>query len=769
MGKSLVIVESPAKAKTIEKYLGKNFDVTASVGHVVDLPVKELGVDVENNFKPVYKILRGKEKIISRIKSMAEKADKIYLAPDPDREGEAIAWHIAKLIRRRNVPEEKIFRATFNEITKESVQKAIEEAGKLNENLFEAQQARRILDRLVGYLVSPLLWENVQKGLSAGRVQSVALRMICEREREIKDFVPQEYWSIDLDVRADSPPPFQMRLADIDGKKAEIKTGDDANAIVEAAKNERFVITKVTKRQTKRSPTPPFITSTMQQESIKKLRMSSRQTMQVAQKLYEGLEIGKSGSTGLITYMRTDSIRVSAQALTAVRDHIAEKYGEEYLPKTARTYRSKKGAQDAHEAIRPTNMKFTPAYLKKYLDDRQFKLYKLIWDKFVASQMAPAVLNLTRIECLIKDKYNFIATGSIVKFSGFQAVYMETPDEVSDEKEKDEKSDRDDKDKPKAKKDSEKILPDVKKGDVLSVDKIDPNQHFTQPPPQFTESSLVKELEHLGIGRPSTYATIVSVIQDKEYVLKEKGRFEPTELGFVINDLLVESFPDIFNVHFTAQMEEKLDKVEEGKVKWETLLKTFYKPFSKQLEKARSSMRNVRKETVETEIICEKCGRKMVIKWGRNGRFLACPGFPGCRNTKSLDGSNNSSPNQARGFETDDVCEKCGKNMVIRHGRKGRFLACPGYPQCTNSRPLTAGINCPMEDCDGKIVEKKTRKGKSFYACDNYPKCKYATWEPPIPKKCPECGHAYMILKRSGANEILKCPNSECEHIVKPG
>lgn len=758
MTKSLVIVESPAKSQTIKKYLGDDFEVVATVGHVIDLPVNELGVEIENNFKPSYKILKGKLKIIGEIKKKAEAADKIYLASDPDREGEAIAWHIAELIKLKKVDESKIFRASFNEITKDSVIKAINNPGKINSDLFDAQQSRRILDRLVGYLVSPLLWENVQKGLSAGRVQSVALRIICEREKEIKEFIPQEYWSIEADVKADQPPPFKMQLDEVSGKKLVIKKDTEAKKIIDDLKGEKFVVNEVTKKKANRNPSPPFITSTLQQEAVKKLRYSAKQTMQIAQKLYEGIELGEEGAVGLITYMRTDSTRISDQAVKDARDLILSKYGKDYLPPTPPKYASKKGAQEAHEAVRPTDLANDPEKVKPFLDKNQYKLYKMIWDRFISSQMVPAVFNQTKIECLVKDKYNFTATGSVLVFDGYQVLYKEALEEIEQIENEENKVEE----KPEAK------LPDVKKGDKLKVEEILPGQHFTKPPASFTESSLVKYLEQEGIGRPSTYATIISVIQEKEYVAKENRKFTPTELGFIINDLLVENFPDIFNVKFTAMMEEKLDKVEEGSVKWVNLLKTFYKPFEEQLEKAKSTMRNVRKETVETEIICEKCGKNMVIKWGRNGRFLACPGFPGCRNTKSLDGGEDKDGNGAvKGIETDDLCEKCGKKMIVRYGRKGRFLACPSYPECTNSRPLTAGIGCPMEDCDGKIVERKTRTGKIFYACDNYPTCKYATWEPPVPKKCEKCGHPYMILKRSGPNEILKCPNTDCEHSIR--
>jgi DNA topoisomerase-1 len=745
MKKSLVIVESPAKSKTLEKYLGKNFVVAASLGHVKDLPPNSLGVDVENDFCPQYEIIDGKEKALERIKKLAKTAETIYLAPDPDREGEAIAWHIAEEIHNRK---NNIFRVTFNEITKRAVLEGIKNAGQLNPDLFEAQQARRVLDRLVGYKISPILWKKIQKGLSAGRVQSVAVRLVCEREQEIENFVAQEYWTIDAKVEASEPPPFVLRLAEIDGKKQTVRNKEDAATIVSDLKGADFRVSKIEKKEVKWHPWAPFITSTLQQEAARKLHFSPARTMMIAQKLYEGVELGDLGATGLITYMRTDSVRVADEAVQEVRKYVREKFSPDYLSPKPNTFRNRRLSQDAHEAIRPTSLDLSPDSVQSFLTKDQLAIYTLVWNRFVASQMADAVMEQTRIESLVKKRYLFSATGMTTIFPGFLSVYEEGKDDA-------------DEDDPGLKQDKRK-LPAVKEGERLRLLEITPSQRFTKPPARFTESSLVKELERRGIGRPSTYATIISIIQEKKYVGKERGSFKPTELGRLVTDLLIQNFPQIMDIKFTAIMEEQLDKVEEGAVNWVELLKNFYLLFRKQLSDAVHKMRDVRREYETTTIKCEKCGAQMIVRWGKTGKFLACPNYPKCRNTKSYVSDEQGNIKIIHGIETEQRCEKCGRKMVIKTGRKGRFLACPGYPECKNSKPLSVGVACPKEGCDGQLIERQSKKGKVFYACSRYPKCRYIVWEKPVNERCPTCDHPFLVMAKKNGVVIVKCPAAEC-------
>jgi DNA topoisomerase I len=751
MGKYLVIVESPAKAKTINKYLGSGYMVKASVGHVRDLPANRLAVDVKHDFTPEYEVIKGKGKTLAELKKAAKGADIVYLAPDPDREGEAIAWHVAEEL---GVPEDKLFRVMFNEITKNAVAEAIKKPGRIDLRKVDAQQARRVLDRLVGYQVSPLLWSKVKRGLSAGRVQSVALRLVCERETEIRAFKPREYWSITAHLDAAVPPPFTAKLSKASGKRLDdmaIKDEAYANDILAALAGSDFIVGSVSKKEKKQNPVPPFTTSKLQQEAARKLRFSAKKTMLVAQQLYEGLDVGSEGAVGLITYMRTDSTRVANEAVKDVRDYIKGKYGADHLPAKPPVYRSQKKAQEGHEAIRPTSVTRTPEDVKQFLDKDQLALYRLVWNRFVASQMSPAVLEMTGAD-IEAGRYTFRATGTVVKFRGFMAVYTEGRDEETTEGEE-----------PSG---ESKTLPPLKEGEKLALQRLEPKQHFTQPPPRYTEASLVKELEEKGIGRPSTYAAIMSTIVDRKYVEKKGSAFHTTELGEVVNELLVQSFPDLFNVEFTAKMEDELDEIEEGSRGWVESVREFYGPFERALLTAQKGMRNVKREETPTDIVCDKCGKMMVIKWGRNGRFLACPGYPECRNTRELpekEAANGGQPSaQAEPEPTGETCEKCGSPLVIKTGRFGRFIACSNYPKCKTTKPISLGVDCPT-GCGGYLNERRTKRGKPFYGCSNYPKCDFATWNRPVPRKCPECGSPYLeekYTKKEGA--IIVCPNKDC-------
>ena len=741
MSKGLIVVESPTKVKTLQKFLGREYVIKASVGHIKDLPEGELGVDLKKDFQPKYVIIPGKGKIVGELKKASKRVDNIYLGPDPDREGEAIAWHIAEEIGDED---KNVYRVLFNEITKKAVLEALQHPGRLQQPKYEAQQARRILDRLVGYQISPILWEKVRRGLSAGRVQSVAVRIICEREREIQQFVSQEYWSITATLKGkESPVPFDAKLTKWKGKKVTIANESEALAIQKALEAVPFAVSKIVQQEKRRHPFPPFITSRLQQEAYRKLSFSAQKTMWVAQKLYEGVELGEIGMVGLITYMRTDSPRISSEAVHQVRDWIKDRYGESYLPPKPNVYKSRKGAQEAHEAIRPTSIDLEPDKVKNFLDKDQWALYKLIWDRFVASQMASAVFLQTTVE-IKADEAIFTSVGTIPTFQGFMALYVEGEDNNLSADRKDEKED------------AEKRLPVLSEGEALELLGLTPRQHFTQPPPRFSEATLIKELEEKGIGRPSTYAAILSTIKEKEYVKLEKGKFAPTEMGLMVNDLLVVNFPDILDVEFTAQMEENLDKIEEGEKGWVETLKEFYHPFQKDLEMAKVSMRDVKREKIPTDAFCELCGSKMVKRWGKRGYFLACSAYPKCRYTREVEG------NEEKKEETEARCEKCGSPMVIKSGKFGRFLACSDYPTCKFTKPVDTGVHCPQEGCDGMIVERRTRKGRTFYSCTNYPRCTYALWDKPIPEKCPQCDFPFLVEKQGKGAILKRCPNKAC-------
>ncbi|MBI5525881.1 MAG: type I DNA topoisomerase [Deltaproteobacteria bacterium] len=748
----LLVVESPAKARTIKKYLGKDFVVMASVGHVKDLPVERMGVDVEHDFRPEYIVVKGKTKVLKDIKAAAKKAEAVFLGPDPDREGEAIAWHIREEIKKDNP---HVFRVMFHEITKRAVSDALGRPGDLDMDKVESQQTRRILDRLVGYELSPLLWKKVMRGLSAGRVQSVAVRLVVEREREIQAFVAREYWTIDVDLDGGVSPRFLARLTHIDGKKAEVGAAAEANALVERLRSiSPYVLKAVEKKERKKNPPPPFITSKLQQVAFNRLGFSAKRTMAVAQGLYEGVELGEEGAQGLITYMRTDSTRVAADAIEKVRGHIASAFGQDFLPEKPNFFASRKGAQEAHEAIRPTNVDLTPQKVRQHLDRDQSLLYEMIWQRFVASQMRPAVYDQTAfvIEC---GAYTFRATGSNLRFPGYLSVYgVEEKDEAA--------GGVDGKNGNGEAGEIVEELPDLHEGARLKLMDVKPEQHFTQPPPRFTEGSLVKELEEKGIGRPSTYATILSTIVDKKYVEKKENRISPTELGFVVTDLLVKSFPKIMDVAFTAGMEERLDEIEEGKTPWLCVMRGFYGDFAKWLKTAQAEMKDLKKEEKPTDIKCERCGGAMVIKWGRNGSFLACSKYPECKNTMEYktgpDGKVAPVPKEF----VDRKCSECGAQMVKRRGRYGEFLSCSRYPDCKHVEPVTTGMACP-EGCGGSVVRLRGRGGRSFFGCTSYPKCKFISWYPPIAEKCPDCGSSFLVektTKRDGS--VVACPKKEC-------
>jgi len=795
MAKALVIVESPTKAKTINKYLGKDFIVKASLGHIKDLPKKDLAVDVERGFEPRYEVIEGKRKLIGELKQAAKKVQDVYLAADPDREGEAICFHLQEeLSEKKKGP--RIYRVMFNEITKKAVSKAFEKPGQVNVNLVDAQQARRVLDRLVGYKISPLLWDKVRRGLSAGRVQTVALRLIVEREREIRAFVPKEYWTIDADLLAKKGA-LTTRLVRINGENAEVGSTEAANAVMADLENAAYTVQSVSTREKKRNPVAPFITSTLQQESSRKLRFSVKRTMMLAQRLYEGVELGKD-TVGLITYMRTDSTRVSDDAIRDVRDFIGERYGREYLPESAIFYKSKKEAQDAHEAVRPTSMAYTPELVEKYLQEDERKVYRLIWNRFVASQMMPALYDQTTIDVSAKgkkgDDYLFRATGSVMKFDGFLKVYKEGKDQIDEEDEE-----------------LRHRLPLVGEGEHLRSKGIRPEQHFTEPPPRYNEATLVKRLEADGVGRPSTYASILSTIQEREYVKKDGGRFHPTELGMVVTDLLLESFDDIFDVTYTARMEQELDEIEEGKIDWRIAMQEFYERFDKDLKHAEEHMTDIKRMEKPTDLTCEKCGKPLVIKWGKHGSFIACTGYPECTYTRELAvdlpdvdkadlseqgdeeycencgrpmvlkkgrfgtfyactgypdckttkpiGGTQKKPDQ----KLDEICPQCGNNLVLKTGRYGEFTACSNYPTCKYVKQKTVGVKCP-ECSEGEVVERRSKRGKTFYGCSRWPECNFVAWGKPVPEKCPECGSPYMIEKWLKAGTFWQCPNAECKH-----
>jgi len=728
MSKKAIIVESPKKARTISRLVGKDYVVKASVGHIKDLPTNKLGVDVENGFKPEYIAIKGKSKILKELRDAVKNVDEVLLGPDPDREGEAIAWHLADYLRKYSKGEFK--RLVFHEVTKGALERALAEPGEIDQRKVDAQQARRVLDRLVGYLVSPFLWTTIKYGLSAGRVQTVALRLICEREDEIAAFVPEEYWSVTARLRTPEGEEFEAKLHKWAGKKASIPDEAKAMAVVRALETESFTVASVKRSKKKRNPLPPFITSTLQQEAFKKLRFSSRRTMALAQQLYEGVDVG-DGTVGLITYMRTDSTRLSQDAVAAARELIGSTMGPQYVPSGPRLYRPKKAAQDAHEAIRPTSVTRTPESVKSYLSEPQAKLYELIWRRFVASQMESAVFDATSVD-IEAGKALFRATGSVQVFDGFLRVYGDDGN-------------------------GDSVLPDLRDGERLELRELVPKQHFTEPPPRYTEATLVKALEEYGIGRPSTYAAIISTILAREYVERDRGKLRPTDLGVTVSRLLVKTFPDIFNVDFTALMESELDRVETGDAQWPGVVREFYGPFSTKLSEAESKKAEIKKALQEeTDEECPKCGRKMVKKFGRNGPFLACPAYPECRGTKPIEAE----------IESEETCEKCGAKMVVKRSKYGRFLACSNYPTCKNAQPLKIGVPCPVDGCNGEIVEKQSKRGRVFYGCDKYPTCTFASWDKPVAVPCPACGSPFMVHKISkSGGESLYC--QKCKHREK--
>ena len=813
MAKGLVIVESPAKAKTIQKYLGPGYDVEASLGHIKDLPRKGLGVDTENDFSTEYEVIPGKEKVVAQLRKLAKAADAIYLAPDPDREGEAIAAHLAEELgsqadggRSRAKQVKPIYRVTFNEITKKAVQEAFQHPREIDWNLVDAQQTRRILDRLVGFQVSPLLWDKVRRGLSAGRVQTVALRLIVEREREIQKFEKIEYWTLDAHLHAPKPPAFDARFLGVNGEKLEIHNEEESNRIVSALDHAAWTVASVKKTERRRNPVPPFTTSKFQQDASRKLGMTVKRAMMIAQRLYEGVELGAEGTVGLITYMRTDSVRVSNDALTEVRELIGRDFGQGFMPAEPNAYKTKaQNAQEAHEAIRPSSVMRTPDDVHQYLPEDEFKVYKLIWQRFVASQMNAAIFDQTTVDIDAQapaagaQRYNFRVTGSVLKFEGFLKVYEEAKDVKDDEDES-----------------LRHKLPALVEGQSLKLESLKPEQHFTEPPPRFNEASLVKELEERGIGRPSTYAAIISTIVDRGYVQKTAGRggkFFPTEIGFVVTELLVENLKDIFDYKFTARMEEDLDEVEEGRIKWTDALHEFYGKFEQDLEYAGEHMENIKRMEKATDQKCERCGAPLVLKWGKHGSFfacstfdkkdansctftkenpinltdlgeaeissnneqefcencgrpmvlkrgrfgtfMACTGYPECKTTRRLD-----SAQKKPDTPLEEKCPDCGRNLVLRNGRFGEFISCSGYPECKYIKQNFIGVKCPK--CGtGEIVEKKARRGNFFYGCNDYPKCDFTAATKPVAEACPECGSPYLLEKVNKEGTFLVCPNGK--------
>ncbi len=749
MTKPLIIVESPTKIKTLKKYVGKQYNVAASAGHIRDLPVKTLGVDIEKKFKAKYVNIKDKSKVISNLKKLAQNTDEIFLAPDPDREGEAIAFHVMHILKKKN---RHFHRILIHELTKKGIQDALQNPMEPDVDKYDAQQARRKLDRLVGYQISPLLWKKVQRGLSAGRVQSVTVKIICDREREIRKFIPEEFWTVTADLLGETPPEFNANLIKISNKKIKIENQTQSSKIVQELENSQFIVHEIKAKTVKRNPLPPFITSKLQQDAINRLRFSAKKTMVVAQQLYEGIEIGTGGPEGLITYMRTDSTRIAPDAASEAQQLISQTFGDEFALPSPRFFKNKNKVQDAHEAIRPTSVFHTPEKLKKFLSQDQFKLYDLIWKRFVASQMAQAIIDQKTILIEASKKYLFSVAGSTVKFQGFMKLY--SMDNASKEKDI-------------------QALPHVKEGDVLKTLKINPKQHFTKPPPRFSEASFVKELEKNGIGRPSTYATILSVIRDKGYVDFIKRYFVPSELGFIVNDLLVSSFPDILDTTFTAHLETSLDDVASGNLNEVELLTRFYTSFKKSLDTADEHMVSVKGVGVDTDLKCPECGSQLNIKIGRNGHFLACTKYPDCSFTSNYlrDEKGNLSIERKK-IDTTKVkdCVKCGKPMVKKDGRFGTFLACTGYPECKHTESVNGGqgsreigVKCPEPDCSGTIVERRSKRGKTFYGCSRYPDCTFASWDKPVDKSCPDCESKYLVEKETKKEgKFIKCPNREC-------
>ncbi len=726
--KNLFIVESPAKAKTIGKFLGKNYTVKASVGHVRDLPKSKIGIDIDNNFEPNYITIRGKGDVIKELKKEAKKADNVFLATDPDREGEAISWHLAKIL---NLDENKEIRVVFNEITKDAINNASKNPRKINFDLVDAQQARRVLDRLVGYNISPLLWKKIRKGLSAGRVQSVALKLIIDKEREIMDFKSEEYWTLELEIKKSRKKFIAKYVGFYENdklQKVKIKNQDEINKILDSIDKEKITVEKIDKSKSYSKPSPPFTTSSLQQEANRRLNFTSRKTMMVAQQLYEGVNVKGEGSVGLVTYIRTDSFRLSDEAVNNAKDYILSNYGEKYYKYRVYTKAKKNEnkVQDAHEAIRPTSLLRSPEMLKDSLTSEQYKLYNLIWKRFVACQMQDAEYDVTKV--LFNNNDNiFESSGKILAFDGFKAVYKYT----------DEKDD--------------KLFPEMEINENLEISKVDPQQHFTQPPARYTEASLIKDLEEKGIGRPSTYAPTITTITGREYVAKEKGYLFPTDMGFLVTEMMEKYFSKIVDEKFTAELENHLDDVANGNSNWRSVISDFYQGFKTELNIAEKEMEEIEIKDEVSDVKCENCGEFMVIKSGRYGKFLACPNYPQCKNTKPLNGKEAVE-------ETNEVCENCGSKMLKRKGRFGEFLACSNYPKCKNTKPIvkTLDVNCPR--CSSKVAIKYSKAGRRFFGCSNYPECKYISWFEPTDKKCPNCGEL-MVLK----NNKPTCINKNCK------
>jgi DNA topoisomerase-1 len=798
MAKSLVVVESPAKAKTINKYLGSDYLVKASMGHIKDLPKSKLGVDEEKDFAAHYVVIRGKGDIVKDLQKAAKKAEKIYLAPDPDREGEAIAAHLAEELEDGK----PIYRVILNEITKEEVKNAFANPTVIDVKKVSAQQTRRILDRLVGYKLSPLLWEKVKRGLSAGRVQSIALRLICDREKEIQSFIAEEFWTHTAFLEANEPPVFAAKLVRKAGKKLTVPDQEASDRIILDLKDAVYTVKDVEKKQRKRHAPAPYITSKLQQEASRKFRWPVKKVMMVAQELYEGIELGEEGAVGLITYMRTDSVRISEQALQEARKYVGDEFGADYLPDSPNFFKNKKSVQDAHEAIRPTSSMRTPDSIQQFLSRDELKLYTLIWNRFVASQMKSAEFDETIITVGAKD-YEFEASGQVMTFAGYLKVYQETeemdksaPSTIEGEEQK------------------SRNLPPVQVGQELRLEKLEPKQNFTQPPPRFTEAGLVKELEDREIGRPSTYAAIISVIQNRNYVIKEENRFKPTDLGILISDLLVQNFDELMDFKYTAHLEEELDEIEEGSKESLSVLQEFYGDFTKDLKKAYDQIENIKvtglptdlkcpqcgspivkrwgkfgaflactseeckytrnpdenpEENIgevgsESEHVCLKCGKPLVVKVGRYGKFLACSGYPECKFTATLTPSKTA---EGTVEVPGEKCPQCGSELVVKQGRFGPFIACSNYPECKYIKPKTVDVKCP-EDA-GELVEKRTRGRKIFYGCSNYPDCKFAVWNKPVPQECPACHAPFMLEKyRKDQPPILECYNKECKYQLEP-
>ena len=745
--RALVVVESPTKVKTIQKYLDSKYIVKASMGHIRDLPKSTLGVDEKKGFKPDYKVLPAKKKVLDELKKAAEKVDALYIATDPDREGEAIGWHLAAEL---GISKSKTYRIMFNEITERAVKAAFQHPGKIDMNKVNAQQARRILDRLVGYKLSPLLWEKIRRGLSAGRVQSVAVRLLTEREREIQAFVAVEYWSLHARLLGTHPPEFTATLREVRGEKASLPSERETVAVMTALHGCEWRVKSVTRGERKRNPAAPFTTSTLQQEAGRKLHFTAKKTMMLAQQLYEGIELGAEGSVGLITYMRTDAVRVSQEAQAEARDWVGRRLGREYLPDAPPVYRARKSAQEAHEAIRPAFVEQEPKAVARFLSRDQLALYRLIWERFLASQMLPAVYDTVAADIRANDCL-FRAQGSTLKFQGFMAVYVESREEVPETQEDEVET--------------EAVVPPLVEGERLRLRALDPKQHFTQPPPRYTEASLVKTLEERGIGRPSTYAQILSTIQEREYARREKGTLFPTELGMLVTDSLVPHFPEVMDVEFTAGLEESLDKIEEGEADWVETVAAFYTQFSKDLARAGKKMDDVKKGT-ETGDACPDCGKPIVEKWGRFGKFLACSAYPECKYTKDLGGGRVKVADEP----TEEICPTCSKPMVIKHGRFGKFIACSGYPACKTTKPVPLGIGCPQPACGGQLVERRSRKGRTFYACTNYPQCTFSVWTRPIPEPCPKCAAPFLTERIArGGKTTRACVRDECGYKQEVG